>query len=352
MNKNPNNVTRKYFAAANSYNGFVSLFDRIFKSQDFNRIYVLKGGPGTGKSSFMKRISAELISKKCNVDEIYCSSDPYSLDGIIATHGVNKIAIIDGTSPHERDAVIPGAIDEIVNLGYGWNDKWLVSKRDKICKIAQEKKKAYKTAYSYLKIAGTADEYIHYEYSSIFDKRKAKSKAEEILSSISLDEESERFTFFISSFGKYGKYKIKEDQTFLGRIIYVGGNEYATDLFMENLMNTSLSKGLSPNIIKSPLDQTYPEGMCFGNSSIAILKSDIYDIHSNEFLLDDKICIERTRKASEIKKDALEESQRWFSIASEMHFELEEIYGASMDFSKIDGIFTQKMIEIENILKI
>ena len=352
MNKNPNNVTRKYFAAANSYNGFVSLFDRIFKSQDFNRIYVLKGGPGTGKSSFMKRISAELISKKCNVDEIYCSSDPYSLDGIIAKKDENKIAIIDGTAPHERDAVIPGAIDEIINLGCGWDDSWLMAKRDKITGIVKEKKKAYETAYSYLNIAGIADQHIRCEYNNVFDKSKAKIKAEEILSSIPPSEQSDDFTFFISSFGRYGKYKIKSDEASLGRIIHVGGNDYASDLFLDYLGKMAISKDLSPIIIKSPLNPAYPEGICFDNAGITILKSNITDIHSSAFLLDDKIYSERTRKALELQKEALEESQRWFSIASELHFQLEEIYGAAMDFSKIDNIFIQKLIEIENILKI
>ena len=351
MNKNSKQVTRKYFAAANSYKGFVSLFDSIFQSQKFNKIYVLKGGPGTGKSSFMKKVSAELINKKCDVDEIYCSSDPYSLDGIIAKEE-NKIAIIDGTAPHERDAVIPGAIDEIINLGCGWDENWLIAKRDKITGIVKEKKKAYETAYSYLKIAGIADQHIRYEYNNVFDKNKAKIKAEEILSSIPPSQSNDDFTFFISSFGRYGKYKIKSDEVALGRIIHVGGNDYASDLFLDYLGKIAISKDLSPIIIKSPLTPAYPEGIYFENVGITILKSAITDIHSSAFLSDDKIYSERTRKALELYKEALEESQRWFSIASELHFQLEEIYGAAMDFSKIDNIFVQKLIEIENILKI
>ena len=49
-------LTKKFFAAANSFNGFVSYFDCIFDSKDFSKIYVLKGGPGTGKSSLMRSV--------------------------------------------------------------------------------------------------------------------------------------------------------------------------------------------------------------------------------------------------------------------------------------------------------
>ena len=63
-------VIPKYFAAANSYGGFISYFDKLFDSKEYNRIYVLKGGPGTGKSSFMKKVSAHFHNAGCYVEEI------------------------------------------------------------------------------------------------------------------------------------------------------------------------------------------------------------------------------------------------------------------------------------------
>ena len=47
---------RKMFPGGNTANGFYSFFDYIIP-QDVNRIFCLKGGPGVGKSSFMKKIS-------------------------------------------------------------------------------------------------------------------------------------------------------------------------------------------------------------------------------------------------------------------------------------------------------
>ena len=41
----------KYFAAANTESGFFSLFDEVFSPEHLRRIYILKGGPGTGKST-------------------------------------------------------------------------------------------------------------------------------------------------------------------------------------------------------------------------------------------------------------------------------------------------------------
>ena len=59
MKESNRNYLRKYFAAANTYTGFISYFDTVFDPEKFSRLYVLKGGPGTGKSSFMKKIANE-----------------------------------------------------------------------------------------------------------------------------------------------------------------------------------------------------------------------------------------------------------------------------------------------------
>ena len=47
-------MEEKYFAAANSGEGFVSYFGEVFGEQNFEHVYIIKGGPGTGKSYLLK----------------------------------------------------------------------------------------------------------------------------------------------------------------------------------------------------------------------------------------------------------------------------------------------------------
>ena len=135
-----------FFAAANGYDGFISYFEKIFDPRDFARIYILKGGPGTGKSSLMRKISREISSKGGICESILCSSDKDSLDGIICTNNEAKIAIIDGTAPHERDPQLPGTKDELINLGDHWDKRWLCAKQNEILELNLEKKNAYRKA--------------------------------------------------------------------------------------------------------------------------------------------------------------------------------------------------------------
>lgn len=352
MNKANKLIKRKYFAAANSYRGFVSLFDEVFKSTKYDRLYVLKGGPGTGKSSFMKKVSSRLTEKFCDVDEIYCSSDPNSLDGIIACKNGKKIAIIDGTAPHERDAKIPGAIDEIIDLAIGFDTRWLRSKREEILSIGEEKKKAYESGYAYLKIAGESNNMIKEEQNQCFDKTKAKIKAEEILSLVPTSESIEISNCFISSFGRYGRYKIDDIENIVGKVVHVGGDDYTANIFISFILRLAKNKGVSFCRYLSPLDNSLCEGAQFIDANIAIVKSDFGEVDSKSYFLPNKVSEERTRRALEIKKEALEEAERWFAIAADLHSRLEEIYGGAMDFSLIDELFDKKMIEIENILQI
>ena len=87
-----------YFLGSNSYKGFWSLYDEFVNLPEIRRLYIIKGGPGCGKSTFMKTIADAVKEAGYDVERILCSADPDSLDGIYipALH----IAYVDGTAPH------------------------------------------------------------------------------------------------------------------------------------------------------------------------------------------------------------------------------------------------------------
>ena len=67
------------FAGANSAAGFVSFYETILFDEEIERIYILKGGPGTGKSRFMKDAALLAVERGFSVERYSCSSDPDSL---------------------------------------------------------------------------------------------------------------------------------------------------------------------------------------------------------------------------------------------------------------------------------
>ena len=142
-----------FFASANSGRGFVSFYEEIFKG--LKKHYIIKGGPGTGKSSLMKAVAKEAEKRTMTVEKFYCSSDPNSFDGIIIKE--LSVGITDGTSPHTADPKYPGLTDEIINLSDYWNKNILKDYYEQIVFSADQKKQLYIDTYLCLNAALTMD---------------------------------------------------------------------------------------------------------------------------------------------------------------------------------------------------
>ncbi|MBP3656634.1 MAG: hypothetical protein J6K32_08065 [Clostridia bacterium] len=107
-------TARSLFPGAMGPDGFISCFDHLIPENQLRRMIILKGGPGVGKSTFMRRVHAALGSDTPST-LYFCSGDPDSLDAVsIPDKG---LLILDGTAPHIVDPKIPGARDSIINLG-------------------------------------------------------------------------------------------------------------------------------------------------------------------------------------------------------------------------------------------
>ncbi len=142
----------KFFLAANSSEGFVSHFGDCYNPFDGWRAYLIKGGPGTGKSSFMKYIAVKAADRGYTVELCPCSSDPDSLDGVIIKE--IKTVLLDATSPHALEPRYPAVCEEIINLGQFWNSERLQQNTDKIIGVTNQNKRLHKTAAAYISAAG------------------------------------------------------------------------------------------------------------------------------------------------------------------------------------------------------
>ena len=51
------------------------LYDQLLEPEQAETIYILKGGPGCGKSSLMRRVAQAMEEKGASVEYIACSGD-------------------------------------------------------------------------------------------------------------------------------------------------------------------------------------------------------------------------------------------------------------------------------------
>lgn len=326
----------QYFASANSYGGFYSLFGNVFDSKDFDRIFVLKGGPGTGKSTLIKKVADFAKNNKGSARLYYCSSDINSLDGAVIDIGKNRFAIVDGTAPHERDAVIVGAIDEIINLGEGIDSEWIKTYRDDIISLSNQKTKAYKAAYSYLKVAGECFDTIYKKKCVNLDFGSALKYIHEL--QINIDHSPIKLQkHFLSSFSKNGYRSFPFPKEKYKKTIKIGG-----DLTNAKILIKFISDSLSAakeEFFPSPLRPDLPEAVVLDKCLITAIGDDLSVVCSDEFFADSKTDKEELKTISKIHDELLGEAIRWLTIASDIHFRLEDIYVKCVNFDQNEMIF-------------
>ena len=140
-----------YFLGANSAGGFYSLYDELIDRETAQTVFLLKGGPGCGKSTLMRRVGQQAEQAGLTVEYIRCSGDPDSLDGLVLPQ--LGAAIADATAPHVLEPLCPGAVDRYVDLGQHYDTAALHPLRPDILDCMAQNKKAYRQGYHCLKAA-------------------------------------------------------------------------------------------------------------------------------------------------------------------------------------------------------
>jgi len=147
-----NGHNMRYFLGANTADGFSSLYDGFVSLKDGDFLWIIKGGAGCGKSSFMKMIGAAAERAGQNVEYAHCSGDPDSLDGVYIP--ALKTAYVDGTAPHTADTNLTAADSAYVNLGRYYDISAISEHSDKLRELKEANSKCYARAYALLAAAG------------------------------------------------------------------------------------------------------------------------------------------------------------------------------------------------------
>lgn len=87
------------FLGANGASGFSSLYPQLLSGR-FDDLLILKGGPGCGKSTFMRTLSRDLSETAAEQIIVPCSGDPDSLDAVLFPS--LRAGAVDGTPPHGK----------------------------------------------------------------------------------------------------------------------------------------------------------------------------------------------------------------------------------------------------------
>lgn len=344
MVKSMQNCT--FFASMNTGEGFKSYFKEIFSPLD--RLYIIKGGPGTGKSRFMKEICEEAEKKGYNTEKFLCSSDPTSLDGVIIPF--LSFGIIDGTAPHIYEPFLTGAKDNIIDLGRFWCSETLRKDVKLIEKISKSKKRLYNGIYSYLNAIQRYDTVICETLNEAINSNKLLSLVKKYTNSLNKVENNKKKIRLRSAISTDGFITLNTYAMLAKKRYAILDTCGVGHLFLSSLLKETDKDGISATVSFSPFSPSLPDAIYYPDSDTAFYigsESDFEESFINTRRFIDDVCLRpykaKIRDLSRLKKETMHELSTDFASIKRLHSELEEIYGKAMDFDAKES-FTKDFI--------
>ncbi len=322
----------KYFCAANSGGGFVSFYPRLVERAE--RVYIVKGGPGCGKSHFLREVARSAERRAKHVTYYYCSSDPTSLDAVFIGE---KILLLDGTAPHALEATMPGARDDLIDLGVFWDSTRLIGQRCRIRALAEKKSRAYSIAYDCLSSAAALGRASERCLAPAVMTDKLTAAAMRSLKSLPDRSGFAQRTVLLDSFGMRGR--VRFDTFYKTADEYISVNDIfgTAHLFLEALLNEAKKRGMKVTVSLDPL---------FPDRLDAIRFDEVGRVYETGTRSEKKINMKRfidlaatreirseLKELSSLKAASLAAAETALSSAASAHFGLEKIYGEVMDFA-------------------
>ena len=346
-------MQHRYFAASNSAEGFKNYFSEIFSHSD--RLYIIKGGPGTGKSSLMKRFAERALTCGYAMEYYYCSSDPDSLDGVLATRDGYSVGMIDGTPPHSCDPINPGAREEIVDLGRFWRSDLLKKQKNEIFSLSVKKNGAYKRAYSYLRSCGNLRAVTDSLLRKAIYSDKLVSVADKTAGAMQLKVgNAEATPAILSALGMTGSVRLSSFEDGVKTVYTVGDFYGVGNLFLNALRDRLMLTGSRLRLSYDPINPAHVDGIYIEDRDTAFVISDKCDaecdksINPRRFVSKD--CMREIRGelryASRLYSDCYDGAAHALSEAKIYHFLLEDIYRQSMNFTSL-GEYADELLDRE-----
>ncbi len=337
--------TKKYFIGANTSRGFINYGEGIFS--DVKKLYVIKGGPGTGKSTFMKKIAAKAAEKGYDAEYYYCSSDPSSLDGVVIPS--LGIGVTDGTPPHPFEARFPGAKEEYLNLGEFWNGDFLSLCREKIEELSGKKSKGFSSAYKYLSVAESVRNEKERALLSCYEKDKAEKAIARFMRSVGTGKVHSLIPRQISAFSMNGETHFDTYETECERVIYIKDKRGISVFLFDEILKKAQEQKLKTYVSRDCLCRV--NTVMFPEKSVSVLIGDGEKvINSERFIINEKLCEirKKLRFLSALEEELKDCAFGELKQAKECHFILEDIYKEAMDFrslEKMEKAFISKIVK-------
>lgn len=340
-----------FFLGANTVSGYVSRFGDCIQAGGDWKVIVMKGGPGSGKSTFMKKAATKLKERGERLFIAPCPADPNSLDAVVCED--RHLMILDGTAPHPMDPPLPGIGGFIADTGRFWKESVLWENKEKIASLSAQNSRLHSRAAGYIAAAGRllgdsrriAEGYTNKEkiekYAESLAKKYLPKKAER-------SSEQVRFLSGITPAGVV--YYRSTVHKLCPRVIEIW-DEYgaSSEILLAQLRRHAIERGhqiINCRCPMRPLDKTdhliFPRlglAFCSVNRYLAPGETDRRRIHFGRFTDTDALSSHRSHLAFNRRgaRELIDCAVSLLADAKRIHDLLEQYYIDAMDYPALNA---------------
>ncbi len=339
-------LTQTWFLGANAPGGFTSLYSE-FTNPGRGRLYILKGSPGSGKSTFMRAVSRKARKAGHVVEEILCSGDPESLDGVYIPDW--NLGYVDGTAPHVIEPQCPGAAELYLNFTGFLDADALAKEKAAILQASAAYKAAYARAYLWIgaahRVHTAACSPYHTPELLAAVQRRAQSCAGKLLRGKGADLETARYLSALTCQGQLTLWHTVD--ALAQRVCTLDNRKGLAPVFLEVLLQEGRKRGLSRILCPDPMEPGRLQHLIFPELSLAFVSVTTAQPYpgavSRHFRLDAMVPQDAERAgrsawrcSEKLARELLEHSTLALNEANRLHGELEAHYHPHMDFAALE----------------
>ncbi|HAN09697.1 MAG TPA: hypothetical protein DCP90_03690 [Clostridiales bacterium] len=354
-----------YYASGNTAKGFYSLIESNLVN--LNKLFILKGGPGTGKSTLMKKIAERWINEGHDIEYLHCPSDNDSIDGVI--NSTIKVGLVADGDPNVVEPIALGASIEYIKLGTELDLNKIESNVVDIVNINFKVRDCHKKAYANFENALKLHDEWEKVYIDNMNFERADSFTDEIIDLLLKDFVSDKKASvkdrFLGAATPEGPKDFIENLTsnISKRYFLKGRPGTGKSTILKKIAKAASDRGADVEVYHCGFDPDSLDMIILRELDVCIFDStsphEYFPTKDNDEIIDvyKELVVQGTDEKYKKKLDKIilrykgymTEANNFLKEAKELNDRFEAIYSDAMDFSKIDEIRNDLIMKISNL---
>jgi len=327
--------------------------------QGIPKIYILKGAPGSGKSTFMRLLGESFSEQGYEVEFWVSAADPASPEGVLIPQ--LQAAVVNGSLAYPIDPRYPGLTGDIIYMGDYWDKHLIQQYGQKIMELCDDQEQHRHQAAAALNSAAAVKETVKQQAAAYLDLGKMHQLIDHLAQEILASYQAEKH-YFASAVTAEGmiNYMDEISSSCKKRYVFQGPAGSGKSTVMMDLAARARAKGYSLEYYHCGLEADSMQMIIILDLQIALIDAGLLELAVKpwDVVIDMSQCladydegklIHEVSEPLRVYETLMLEAQQELEQAHRCLKDLKKIYSLAMDFESLDCKRQQVQEEIAGL---